>query len=130
MTAAVLALVFAGSLWGSDSDFPLGPFRMYSTRDDPNAPVVTTQIEGTTADGERFTVSGPESGLRRAEVEGELGRFVRTPALLGSLAAAYDRHHPDSPLVRLDVVRRDYPLHRGRATGTQRTTVLASWTAP
>lgn len=127
VTALVLVLVFAGTLWGQDADFPFGPFRMYSTRDDPNAPVVTTQIEATTVAGRHLTLSGPESGLRRAEVEGQLGRFVRNPALLGSLAVAYQRHHPGSTLARVQVVRRDYPLRNGRATGTERTIVLASW---
>lgn len=128
--AVVLALVFAGTLWGSDSDFPVGPFRMYSTRDDPNAPVATTGIEATTPAGTRLRISGPETGLRRAEVEGQLGRFVDDPSLLGSLAAAYQRHHPGSVLSRVEVVRRDYPLRHGRATGAVRTTVLASWTRP
>ncbi|HEX5495697.1 MAG TPA: hypothetical protein VFX70_14090 [Mycobacteriales bacterium] len=126
-TALVLALLFAGTLWGSDSDFPLGPFRMYSTRDSPNAPVATTQIEATTAAGGRVSISGPETGLRRAEVEGQLGRFVGDPALLESLAAAYQRHHPGSVLTQVEVVRRDYSLRRGRATGAVRTTVLAAW---
>lgn len=122
-----LGLVIAGSVWGQDDAFPFGPFRMYSTRDDPNAPVVTTQVEAITAAGRRLTLSGPESGLRRAEVEGQLARFVAHPALLGALADAYHRRHPDQTLTRVDVVRRAYPLHGGRASGDVRSSVLATW---
>ncbi|HEY9473828.1 MAG TPA: hypothetical protein VIS06_08250 [Mycobacteriales bacterium] len=129
-TGLGLALVFTGTVWGQDSDFPFGPFRMYSTRDSPDAPVVTTQIEATTVSGRHLTISGPQTGLRRAEVEGQLGRFVADPALLGSLAVAYQRHHPDDPLVRIEIVRHDYPLRQGQATGVERTTVLASWSRP
>ncbi|HEY9391343.1 MAG TPA: hypothetical protein VIR27_16460 [Mycobacteriales bacterium] len=129
-TGLGLALVFTGTVWGQDDDFPFGPFRMYSTRDSPNAPVVTTQIEATTVSGRHLTISGPATGLRRAEVEGQLGRFVAEPALLGSLAQAYQRLHPDNPLARVEIVRRDHPLRQGRATGAERTTVLASWSRP
>jgi hypothetical protein len=127
--AAVLTLVLAGTLWGQDDAFPFGPFRMYSTRDDPNAPVVTTQIEGTTASGARVTISGTETGLRRAEVEGQLDRFVRDPELLATVAASYDRTHPGSRLTRVEVVRHAYPLRGGRSDGSVRRRVLASWDA-
>lgn len=129
-TTVVLALVLAGTLWGHDSAFPFGPFRMYSTRDDPNAPVVTTQLEGRTAAGEQVTISGTETGLRRAEVEGQLDRFVQDPSLLATVAAAYDRTHPETRLSRVEVVRRAYPLEGGRASGSVHRTVLASWDAP
>lgn len=129
VTGGVLVLVATGTVWGQDSAFPFGPFRMYSTRNDPNAPVVTTQIEAVTVDGgRRITISGTETGLRRAEVEGQLKRFVQEPELLATVAAAYERRHPGDRLARVEVVRRDHPLRAGRATGEERATVLTTWT--
>src|SRR4029450_13087315 len=84
--AIVLALLLAGSLWGDDDEFPFGPFRMYSTRADPNAPVVSTRVVGVTAAGEEVRLSGGEVGVRRAEFEGQLARIVDRPELLGLLA--------------------------------------------
>ena len=40
----VLGLLLAGTVWGDDDAFPFGPFRMYSTRNDPNAPVISTRV--------------------------------------------------------------------------------------
>lgn len=128
--AAVLALLVAGTLFGQDSSFPVGPFRMFSTRDDPNGTVSTTELEGRTATGDDVRITGTETGLRRAEVEGQLDRFVRDPALLRTVADAYSDVYPGRELVRIEVVRRSYPLRDGRATGEERVTVLASWDRP
>src|SRR3712207_9095208 len=75
-TAAVLALLLGGTLWGNDSEFPFGPSRSYSTRADPDRPVVSTSVVGVTADGHEVPLSGGEVGLRRAEFEGQLHRVV------------------------------------------------------
>ena len=45
-TALGLVLLLAGTIWGSDDDFPFGPFRMYSTSSPPNAPAPDTRVEG------------------------------------------------------------------------------------
>lgn len=126
-TAAVLALVLAGTVWGQDSAFPVGPFRMFSTRDDPNAVIRVTRIDGVLAGGARVTITGTETGLRRAEVEGQLARFVADPDLLAAVAAAYARRHPDAPaLARIEIVQREHLLTDGRANG-YRDTILAGW---
>lgn len=124
-TGVVLALLLGGTVWGTDSDFPFGPFRMYSTRADPDRPVVSTSVVGVTADGDQVRLSGGEVGLRRAEFEGQLPRLVDQPELLGLLADSYAEGHPEAePLVAVRVVQRRHALDGGRRTGEVTESVL------
>jgi hypothetical protein len=124
-TAVVLTLLLGGTLWGNDSEFPFGPFRMYSTRAAPDRPVVSTSVVGVTADGDEVRLSGGEVGLRRAEFEGQLSRLVEEPQLLGLLAESYaDRHPAAEPLVAVQVVQRRHALDGGRRTGEVTESVL------
>ncbi len=114
----VLALLLAGTLWGTDAHFPFGPFKMYSTRADTDAPVVSTRVVGLTGDGREVRLSGGEVGLRRAEFEGQLPRLVDDPSLLVLLADTYAEHHPGGPeLVEVQVVQRRFELSSGQQTG-------------
>jgi hypothetical protein len=125
VTAVVLAVVMTGTVWGDDSDFPFGPFRMYSTRADPNAPVVSTRVVGLTESGQEIRLSGGEVGLRRAEFEGQLPRMRQHPELLGLLAETYAERHPDAdPLVEVQVVHRRFELVDGQRTGEYTDTVV------
>ena len=118
VAAAVLLLVAVGSIWGTDAAFPFGPWKMYSTRADPDQPVISTRVVGLTADGTEVKLSGGEVGLRRAEFEGQLPRIEAHPELLDLLAGSYADAHPDAPeLVAVRVVQRDYELRAGRQTG-------------
>jgi hypothetical protein len=126
-TAVVLALMLGGTVWGDDSEFPFGPFRMYSTRNDPNSPVVSTRVVGLTAAGEEIRLSGGEVGLRRAEFEGQVDRLRQNPSLLESLAAVYAQRHPDAEeMVEVEVVQRRYELADGKTTGDYTDVVVAS----
>lgn len=117
-TAVVLALLLGGTVLGDDSEFPFGPFRMYSTRADPGQPVVSTRVVGLTAAGEEIKLSGGQVGLRRAEFEGQVARLRTRPELLVSLAEVYADRHPDAEqLVEVQVIRRQYELVDGRSTG-------------
>jgi hypothetical protein len=117
-TAVVLALMLGGTLWGDDSEFPFGPFRMYSTRADPTQPVVSTRVVGLTAAGEEIRLSGGEVGLRRAEFEGQVDRMRADPSLLVSLAGVYAERHPDAEkMVEVQVIHRQFELEDGRRTG-------------
>ena len=130
-TGVVLALLLGGTVWGTDSDFPFGPFRMYSTRADPDRPVVSTSVVGVTADGDEVRLSGGEVGLRRAEFEGQLSRLVDQPELLGLLAGSYAEGHPDAePLVAVRVVQRRHALDDGRRTGEVTESVLVDHAVP
>ncbi|MCZ2838644.1 hypothetical protein [Modestobacter sp. VKM Ac-2985] len=123
--AIVLALLLAGTVWGDDDSFPFGPFRMYSTRANPDTPVVSTRVVGLTAAGEEVRLSGGEVGLRRAEFEGQLPRIFRDPSLLGLLADSYVQRNPDAEeLVEVQVVQRRIELEDGQRTGASSDRVL------
>lgn len=131
VTLAVAALTVAGTLVGQDDDFPFGPFRMYSTRDDPDGTVVSTRVEARDAAGRLRVVDERSTGLKRAEVEGQVGRFVRDPELLGALARAHRRLRPEEPpLTELRVVERVYELRDSRPTGQETERVVVRWQAP
>ena len=125
---AVLAVVLAGTTWGDDDTFPFGPFRMYSTRADPNAAVVSTRVVGLTAAGEEVRLSGGQVGLRRAEFEGQLTRVEEHPELLGLLADSYAAKHPGArDLVAVQVVQRRFELDDGQPTDAFADTVLVEY---
>ena len=71
------------------------------------------------------------TGLRRAEIEGQAGRFAADPALLGEVSRAHDRLHPDEPSYEVvRVVVADAVLRDSRPTGTSREQVVGVWRRP
>ena len=127
-TAVVLVLLLAGTAVGQDDAFPLGPFRMYATRDDPNGVVLSTRVEALDAAGRRFVVPDTATGLRRAEIEGQATRFQRDPTLLAAVSRAHDRLWPHQPrYVQVRVVQRRIQLHDSRPVGVAPERVVASW---
>jgi hypothetical protein len=130
VTAVCALLVVAGTLVGQDDAFPFGPFRMYSTTDDISAPVASTRLEAIDTTGRRFRLSDGMTGMRRAEIEGQLRRFRANPALLGALAEAYDARNPGRPpLARVEIVVRHFDLDAGKPTGRYTDTVDTVWDA-
>lgn len=128
LTLLLAVLTLAGTFVGQDDDFPFGPFRMYSTRDDPNGTVVSTRVEAVDASGRVRTVDESSTGLKRAEVEGQVGRFRADPSLLGALSVAHERLRPDEPaFVEVRVVERVYELRDSRPTGRESERVVARW---
>lgn len=126
--AVVLALTLVGTVWGQDTAFPVGPFRMYATRDGLDAPVSSTRVDGVNLAGTRVAIDDSETGLRRAEIEGQIRRLIADPSLLGLIADAYARRNPSKPpLSRMEVVVRRYELRDGARTGDYTETVLAAW---
>jgi hypothetical protein len=128
-TAVVLGLLLFGTLFGQDDAFPFGTFRMYATRDDPDGLVVSTRVEAIDATGRVIVVPDTATGMRRAEIEGQVGRFRGHPELLAELSRAHGRLHPDEPaydVVR--VVEKRYSLHDSRPTGDATERVVATWT--
>ncbi len=126
-----LGLLLAGTAWGQDDHFPFGPFRMYSTADDPDGRVLSTYVQAVDEDGRVVDRVGERHvGLRRAEYEGQLDRVVERPEMLGDLADAFAQRHPDRPRwVEVTVVRTATQLVDGVPSG-ETTEVLARWTAP
>jgi hypothetical protein len=128
VTVAVFALLIVGTAWGDDDHFPFGPFRMYSTTHHVDEPVESTRLEAVNAEGHRFLLSGTLTGFKRAELEGQLDRIQRDPAMLESVADAYHHANPRKPeLVTVEVIVRHYGLADGKPTGEHTDTVLATW---
>ncbi|MCW2571060.1 MAG: hypothetical protein JWO88_1118 [Frankiales bacterium] len=128
ITVVVLALLLAGTLVGQDDAFPFGPFRMYATRDAPNGLVLSTRVEAVDATGRVLVVPDSATGLRRAEIEGQVARFRADPALLGEISRAHSRLHPSQPAYdEVRVVERRYRLEDSRPTGEQTDQVVAQW---
>jgi hypothetical protein len=122
------ALLLAGTLWGTDDDFPFGPFRMYSTAPDPNGAAKDTRVEGVDADGRTVAITEGNSGLRRAEIEGQQQAYVDQPSRLSQVAMAYAEHSPGaSPLRSVRIVVRWHTLRDARPAGTSYDEVIAEW---
>lgn len=131
VTLVLAVLTLSGTVVGQDDDFPFGPFRMYSTRDDPNGTVVSTRVEAVDTSGRVLVVDERSTGLKRAEVEGQVRRFRDRPQLLGALSRAHDRLRPDEPpYAEVRVVERVYELRDSRPTGVASERVVVTWRRP
>jgi hypothetical protein len=127
-TAIGVALLLGGTLLGVDDHFPFGPFRMFSTTDKWSTPISIARAEITDADGARIELTEDNSGVRRAEVEGQLDRFRADPALLGGLADAYRAHNPRaSAPVAVTVLLRHHQIGRRGPTGRYHDEVVVAW---
>lgn len=128
LVAGVLLLL--GTFRGSDDHFPFGPFLMYAGAGPTDGVVAEARLEATTAAGERVQVPEGVSGMRRAELEGQLARFVADPGLLRAVADAQARGRPGEPAyVRVEVVERRHEVRDRRVVG-RADVVLATWPAP
>ena len=132
LTATVIgfALLLIGTVRGTDDDFPFGPFRMYSTSDPPDAPAPDTRVEGVDRTGAVVDLGQAATGIRRAEIEGQQGRYAADPALLRQVADAYVERHPGAPeLVEVRIVVRWYDIRGGRPTGRWTDKTAVRWQA-
>jgi hypothetical protein len=131
ITAIIAALLLYGTIAGQDDMFPFGPFRMYATADKLDAPVPDTRWEGVQADGTVVQLNQGTTGVRRAEIEGQLGRIEADPSLLHAIDEAYMRRNPHAPeLVQLRIVIRWHALHGGKPTGAYTDQTVATWSPP
>jgi hypothetical protein len=129
VAAGVLLLL--GTFWGQDDHFPFGPFRMYSTAPDPDADAADTRVEGVDTTGRTVVLTEANSGLRRAEIEGQQQAYVRNPDRLAQVARAYaDKSSGAAPLREVRIVIRWVGIEDSRPTGTSYDQVIATWTAP
>lgn len=128
VTTVVLALTLAGTLWGSNADFPFAPFRMFADAESLNKPVKSTRVEAVTSEGERIRVGGGSVGMRRAEFEGQVRRFRQDRSLMRYIAQAYHARNPRAPqLVQIDIIVRHFELINGKATKKYHDTIELSW---
>jgi hypothetical protein len=128
VTVLGAALLLAGTLWGQDDHFPFGPFRMYATASGPNQPAPDTRLEGVDTTGAVVLLTERNSGIRRAELEGQQSRYAAQPARLAEVARAYADRNPDAPaLVEVRIVIRWYAIRDGRPTGDYRDETAVRW---
>jgi hypothetical protein len=131
-TGIIILLLLAGSIWGQDDHFPLGPFRMYSVSNRLDGRVTSLQLQGRLGGGPRREIEFGQFGLRRAEVQGQVARFYLGDwdSLLAHLARSYDRFHPRGPVLdELHLVYEVDTLEGGRPVAYEQRT-LASWERP
>jgi hypothetical protein len=129
-TVVALTMLLAGTLWGQDDHFPFGPFRMYSTAPGPDADAPDTRVEGVDTTGRTVVLTEANSGLRRAEIEGQQQAYVNDPSRLRQVALAYADKTPDAaPLTEVRIVIHWAGIEESRPTGTGYEQVLVRWTA-
>lgn len=132
-TLVAAALLLAGTIWGVDDDFPFGPFRMYSTAPGPDEPAPDTRVEGVeggggATGGRVVPLTERNTGIRRAEIEGQLAAYQADPSRLRQVADAYASHNPDAPaLVEVRIVIRREGVKDSRPTGTHTDETVARW---
>ncbi|WP_091098344.1 hypothetical protein [Micromonospora citrea] len=129
-TALGLAVLLAGTVWGTDDHFPFGPFRMYSTSNPPSHPAPDTRVEGVDSTGAVVDLGESATGIRRAEIEGQQDRYAADPELLTEVADAYAERHPGAAaLVEVRIVIRWHGIRDGRPTGRWTDETVVSWKA-
>jgi hypothetical protein len=128
VTVLAGALLLAGTLWGTDDHFPFGPFSMYAGVNPPNEPAPDTRVEGVDVRGGVVVLGERNSGIRRAEIEGQIDAYRRDPARLGEVAAAYASRNPGAaPLSEVRIVVRFHEIRSSRPTGRWTDETVVSW---
>ncbi len=121
-------LLLAGTLWGQDDHFPFGPFRMYSTAPAPDDDAPDTRVEGVDNAGRVLVLTEQNSGIRRAEIEGQQGQFRADPSRLSRVADAYRERNPGTARpVEVRIVVRWHEIRASRPTGRWHDETIVSW---
>jgi hypothetical protein len=127
--AAAVVLLLGGTVAGTNDWFPFGPFTMYAGHYAPNGVITSNSLMAQTAAGRDVLVTEADTGLTRAELEGELFSFQKDPGRLGSLARAFHLRHPGaSPYVEMWIAQQRWQLHN-RTVVRQSAVILAQWHA-
>ena len=128
VTIVLVGLTLAGSAWGLDDDFPFAPMRMYASTRSPDTAVNDTWPYAIDEAGDEFRLSQALLGVRRAEIEGQLGRFRDDPSQLELLVDAYETRYPDAPALAVVEIRtRKIHMDGGTPTGEESMLVRARW---
>ncbi|MEI2775532.1 MAG: hypothetical protein V9G19_06070 [Tetrasphaera sp.] len=99
LTIALLIAVTLGTARGNDEWWPFAPMSQYAFLVKNDGVINSIYMEALTVDGDlvRVPLSPTGLGLERAEVEGQLPRFIKTPRLLQAIAVLRVRVQPDQP---------------------------------
>jgi hypothetical protein len=128
-SALVAVVLIAGTAFGDDDNFPFGPFRMYSTKNELNGTINSVRFHAIDENGRAFDPRSQDFGLRPAEINGRVGRFRADVELLGQLADAYRKAHPDAPdIAELTLSYGIWTLENGRPVSFEEES-LVTWRA-
>ncbi|MDQ1709064.1 MAG: hypothetical protein QOG49_449 [Frankiaceae bacterium] len=127
-TLGIVALTLLGTRYSQDEAFPFGPMSMFAFRTMPDGHVDVASLRGVVSGTtDEVAVSTASFGLRRAEVEGSMGRMQTDPTLLADLVRARETGRRDLPkLDYLRIVQTKYLLRDGQKIGLTESTV-AEW---
>ena len=120
----VAALLIIGTVHGSDDDFPLGPFHMYSTRGDPNGVARELRVQIITDSGRVVDVTNAPGAPRRAELEGRVDILRTDPTELRRIASPYVAQVGPTA-VELRLVWENHPLRDGRQAPAYNTVICS-----
>jgi hypothetical protein len=128
VTIVLVGLMLTGSAWGLDDDFPFAPMRMYASTRSLDSAVNDTWPYAVDETGREFRLSQALLGVRRAEIEGQLGRFRDDPSQLEILVDVYETRYPDAPELALVEIRtRKIQMSGGTPTGEESVLIRARW---
>ncbi|NED95600.1 hypothetical protein G1H11_09775 [Phytoactinopolyspora alkaliphila] len=133
LAVAALGLValLHGTLRDSDDFFPFGSMAQYATGHDLNGQTRSTYILADTESGQekvRVPLNATGTGIGRAEVEGQLGRFIEDPSLMQVIADAYRAIHPErDQYTHMYLMRDIYQLENGYVVGEPERVKLGEW---
>ena len=124
--AAALALIaglVAGTVvWQTDDTWPLAQMRMFPGGSESAIALVI--IEATLADGRTKEMDPFVFHLKRAEIEGQMGRIRSNPSMLGDLIERFNETvRDDRRIVRLLLKRREAASSARRWNETE----LVAW---
>ncbi|QGH68454.1 hypothetical protein [Pseudactinotalea sp. HY158] len=131
-TFAALAVLTAGQIVDTNDWFPLGSLSQYATPRDLDGTVrsVTLRADFPDAEDRHVALSEHVVGTGRAEVEGQLQRFIDDPELLGVFARSYAQLNPGRPLPEVLYLKRStQQLRDGEADGEPTVEILVEWHA-
>jgi hypothetical protein len=128
-TIAVVGALVVGTFWGDDDNWPFGPFRMYSVRNELDGRVRVPRIELLLANGNHLdTKIEPNTfALRVAEVEGQVEKLENDPSLLRHFEFTYAELNPGTAIVGVRLYYEITQLDNGRPIGSTTQTTIATW---
>ncbi len=127
VTVLIFGALLRGTIWGTDMAFPFGPLTQYAFRTDPNGVIESNYVDADTTEGKRIHIPMAHSGMSRAQLEGQLWKFVQDPSMLQQLAKTQRERYPNDPhYVRLYLMR-DTVVLKNAAEDRRFTQTLSQW---
>lgn len=129
---ALLTVLLIAQLGRHDDWFPLGMLGQYAEPRDPDGEVLSTFLEGTTADGRTvpITLTAARAGLTRVELETHLPELDADPTLLRQVAETVEQRTPGLDLVALQVRQQVWILRDGAVAGDPVVRTVVTWEQP